>query len=66
MPGDVDERMDAFVGADGDAGVDRSDRRHAGKIGGLDRLLEEIEAAAFDRAHIGDGLLGAEALIGVR
>ena len=46
-------------------GVDGGDGGHAGEIGGLDRLLEEIEAAAFDRAHIGDGLIGAEALVGV-
>src|SRR5664280_2359181 len=58
MAGDVGERMDTFVGADCDLGRGRGDRRHAGEIIGHNRLLEESEAAAFHRAHIGDGLLG--------
>ena len=35
------------------------------RSGAVDRLLEEVEPAAFHRAHIVDGFVGGEALVGV-
>ncbi len=64
MTADVRQAMDAFIRPDRDIGRGRH-RRHAGEIVGLDRLLEEIEAAAGDRAHERDRLTGAETLIGI-
>ncbi len=51
MPLDVVEAVDAFVGADGDLGGRGLCRRHAVEIVRLDRLFEEIEAAALSTAR---------------
>ena len=61
---DVVERMNAFVGADRNA-ARRGDARHAGKIVGMDRLLEEAQAAIADGADVTLALLCAKALISV-
>ena len=64
VPADVVERVNAFVGADGDIGCG-GDLCHARELIRRDRLLEEIEARPVYRAHVSDSLLDAVALVGV-
>ena len=62
---DVGQAVNAFVRADRQTGIGRRDRRHAGDVVGRDRLLEESQSAAGNRADILHGLLGAPSRIGI-
>ena len=63
---DVGERVNALVGADGDAGIDRRDLRHLAEIVRHHRLFEKVDTGALHAAHVFDGFRGAETLISVR
>ena len=62
---DIVERVNAFIGADGDVARRGRHRRHAGDVVRLDRLLEETKPGIGDRAHVLHRLLRAPALVGV-